>query len=157
MLTILQEGRAHISPLLVLVGSEGIFPVFFFFLGTGTHFRSNVIGLYWGRLLNFFSNSSSSFAELIKEKGCNQSAHDRNIYTEKWYKIYFKMFLLKTGSGQKTSFHKCLRRFTKIVFFANSLNTLSYYLRKTETLFKTAECFWSVEFAILSTGMGSFY
>lgn len=40
--------------------------VFFFFVRTDP-FLSNVIGLYCGRLLNFFSNSSSSFPRLKSE------------------------------------------------------------------------------------------
>lgn len=40
--------------------------VFFFFV-TAVPFLSNVIGLYCGRLLNFLSNSSSSFPRLTSE------------------------------------------------------------------------------------------
>ena len=39
----------------------------FFFFTTVVPFLSNVIGLYCGRLLNFFSNSSSSFPRLTSE------------------------------------------------------------------------------------------
>lgn len=39
----------------------------FLFFATVVPFLSNVIGLYCGRLLNFFSNSSSSFPRLTSE------------------------------------------------------------------------------------------
>lgn len=51
-------------PLQVLGGSGGQDELFFFFLMTATLFLSNVRGLYCGKLLNFFSNSSSSFPSL---------------------------------------------------------------------------------------------
>lgn len=42
-------------------------PSLFFFFVTVVPFLSNVMGLYWGRLLNFLSNSSSSFPSLTGE------------------------------------------------------------------------------------------
>lgn len=52
------------SPLQGLGGSGGLDVLFFFFLVTATLFLSKVRGLYCGKLLNFFSNSSSSFPSL---------------------------------------------------------------------------------------------
>lgn len=66
-------------PLLDFGWSEQL-PTFFFFLGTDALFRSNVTGLYWGRLLNFFSNSSSSFAKLKNKRWKNQRRNQLWIY-----------------------------------------------------------------------------
>lgn len=56
--------RAAYSPVLGLGRSGGLDAAIFFFLVTDAVFLSNVRGLYCGKLLNFFSNSSSSLPSL---------------------------------------------------------------------------------------------
>lgn len=56
--------QAPYSPAQGLGSSGGLDAVLFFFLVTDAVFLSNVRGLYCGKLLNFFSNSSSSLPSL---------------------------------------------------------------------------------------------
>lgn len=64
------------SPLLGEGLSRGLVTLAFFLLVTAVLFLSNVSGLYWGRLLNFFSNSSSSFPKLLQIKKFKIKKHN---------------------------------------------------------------------------------